>query len=167
MDIPLFSLGLTKEAVLNVTPLSDINVADNIDDPQSSRKSKREVERKFVCLSDKLTGNVVINVSGLSVSSKEMLLLAERSRVLSAKMLPYLARHLCEDMRQDGVMPYQFDRPKVISQNDNPPDSGLMAALMVTHAVYGIEACKNITYDSLGKEGESAAIMAYKFNEVL
>lgn len=83
------------------------------------------------------------------------------------QMLPYLARHLCEDMRQDGVMPYQFDRPKVISQNDNPPDSGLMAALMVTHAIYGIEACKNITYDSLGKEGESAAIMAYKFNEVL
>lgn len=41
MDIPLFSLGLTKEDVLNVTPLSDINVADNIDDPQSSRKSKQ------------------------------------------------------------------------------------------------------------------------------
>ncbi|KAF3488517.1 hypothetical protein F2Q69_00055501 [Brassica cretica] len=128
MKIPSFSLGLTQEAVVTLSPISNINVADNIVDPQSSRKSKRhktvpsalledyhcgphilsrmrradkvvfvrydkfEMERKFVRLSEKLKGNVVINVAGLSVSSRELLLMAERPRLLSSKVVDILIR---------------------------------------------------------------------------
>ncbi|KAJ4917276.1 hypothetical protein Rs2_02826 [Raphanus sativus] len=42
---------------------------------------KREIERKINVLSEKFSGNVVINVGGQAVSSKEILLMAERSRL--------------------------------------------------------------------------------------
>lgn len=40
MEILSFSLGLTQEAVVTLSPISNTNVPDNIVDPQSSRKSK-------------------------------------------------------------------------------------------------------------------------------
>ncbi|CAG7897426.1 unnamed protein product, partial [Brassica rapa] len=87
---------LTHQKVANVTTMSDINVGDNIVYPQSLRKSKRqktlppalrrEIERKINVLSRKLSVNVVINVGGLAVSSKEMLFMAERSRLYPGKV---------------------------------------------------------------------------------
>lgn len=83
-------------------------------------------------------------------------------------MLPYLSTRGSMDIVREEVMPFRFDRPKVVSQIDHLPDSGLMAVLlMVTHAVYGIDACKNISTTSLSEEGKSAAIMAYEFKEKL
>ncbi|CAF2056180.1 unnamed protein product, partial [Brassica napus] len=338
MDMPSFTLGITQEENMkgagegvvkesvNGSPLPDLNFADNIEDPQTSRKSKRqkmvpsdlvenyhcgphilsrlrrsqkfvfiwydqrEVERKFLKLSHQLACNSVINVAGLSVSSKEIILIAERSRIFPPKvvdilihlvrsvvlqhlsnenlhscyfldtkfgsalvrsypkfkklknkesysfpkgvlalvnddggtplqargyyfpfslgkehwvgvyfdtvqghlsvldcnmsysneasvakfltpllhMLPYLSTRGSMDIVREEVMPFRFDRPKVVSQIDHLPDSGLMAVLlMVTHAVYGIDACKNISTTSLSEEGKSAAIMAYEFKEKL
>lgn len=51
---------------------------------------RREIERKINVLSEKLSGNVVINVGGLAVSSKEMLLMAERSRLYPGKVVDIL-----------------------------------------------------------------------------
>lgn len=83
-------------------------------------------------------------------------------------MLPYFMRQQSGEIVDDEVMPYTFERPKSVSQYEDPPDSGLMAVLlMVIHAVYGVEACKHITSDSLIAEGKSAAIMAYEFKETL
>lgn len=54
MDMPSFTLGLTQEENMkgagegvvkesvNGSPLPDLNFADNIEDPQTSRKSKRQ-----------------------------------------------------------------------------------------------------------------------------
>ncbi|KAG2330434.1 hypothetical protein Bca52824_001614 [Brassica carinata] len=260
----------TRQEVANVTTLSDINIGDNIAYPQSSRKSKRqkmvpaalksvfvcyekrEIERKINVLSDKLAGNIVINVGGLAVSSKEMLLMAEILRLFPAKvvdilirlvrcvvspptstessyyfldtrfgtsivrnyqkdasprlgiryyfplnvgkkhwigvcfdtsrcklsmgrylspflqMLQYLARHFGEEMGVQRVMPYKFDRPKSVFQNANPADAGLIAVLlMLKHAVYGFEACRHLSAESVADEGKSAAIMDFESKEKL
>ncbi|KAL0735256.1 hypothetical protein Bca4012_011466 [Brassica carinata] len=53
---------------------------------------KREIKRKFNVLSDKLAQNLFINVGGLAVSSKEMLLMAERLRLFPAKVVDILIR---------------------------------------------------------------------------
>nr|VDD60685.1 unnamed protein product [Brassica oleracea] len=298
------SMGVVKESV-NGSPLPDLNFADNIEDPQTSRKSKRQkmvpsdLVENYHCgphilsrlrRSQKFVFICVINVAGLSVSSKEIILIAERSRIFPPKvvdilihlvrsvvlqhlsnenlhscyfldtkfgsalvrsypkfkklknkesysfpkgvlalvnddggtplqargyyfpfslgkehwvgvyfdtvqghlsvldcnmsysneasvakfltpllhMLPYLSTRGSMDIVREEVMPFRFDRPKVVSQIDHLPDSGLMAVLlMVTHAVYGIDACKNISTTSLSEEGKSAAIMAYEFKEKL
>lgn len=80
-------------------------------------------------------------------------------------MLPYLIRQQNRETVTEVVMPYTFDRPHAVAQREDPADSGLMAVLlMVIHAVYGIEACKNISTDCLNEESKCAALMAYEFN---
>ncbi|CAG7906863.1 unnamed protein product [Brassica rapa] len=249
---------------------------------------RREIERKINVLSRKLSVNVVINVGGLVVSSKEMLLMAERSRLYPGKvvdilirlvrcvvslptssersyyfldtrfgtsiirnyqkfsktkkkesfkfskgvldffgerdasprlgiryyfplnlgkkhwigvcfdtsrgklyvldcnvalfnetsmgrflypflqMLPYLARQFGKEMGTQCVTPYKFDRTKSVFQSDNPADAGLIAVLlMVRHAVYGFEACRNLSPETVADEGKSAAIMALESTEKL
>ncbi|KAG5378395.1 hypothetical protein IGI04_026237 [Brassica rapa subsp. trilocularis] len=77
------------------------------------------------------------------------------------QMLPYLARFACQPIGDDNVIQcYDVARPKFVSQNKNPSDSGLMAVLlMANHAVYGTEACKNIGHERLEAEGRRAAIL--------
>ncbi|KAH0909150.1 LOW QUALITY PROTEIN: hypothetical protein HID58_032471 [Brassica napus] len=77
------------------------------------------------------------------------------------QMLPYLARFACQPIGDDNVIQcYDVARPKFVSQNKNPSDSGLMAVLlMANHAVYGTEACKNISHERLEAEGRRAAIL--------
>ncbi|KAG2299896.1 hypothetical protein Bca52824_036368 [Brassica carinata] len=129
---------------------------------------KREIKRKFNVLSDKLAQNLFINVGGLAVSSKEMLLMAERLRLFPAKMLPYLARHFGNELGVQRVMPYKFDRPESVFQNANPADAGLIAVLLkVKHAVYDFEACRHLSAESVAEEGKSAAIMAFESKEKL
>ncbi|XP_048596182.1 uncharacterized protein LOC125577998 [Brassica napus] len=85
------------------------------------------------------------------------------------QMLPYLARFACQPIGDDNVIQcYDVARPKFVSQNKNPSDSGLMAVLlMANHAVYGTEACKNISHERLEAEGRRAAILVYEFKEEL
>lgn len=84
------------------------------------------------------------------------------------QMLPYLARHFGKEMGGQRVMPFKFDRPKSVFQIDNPADAGLMAVLlMVKHAVYGFEACRNLSPETVADEGKSAAIMAMELEEKL
>ncbi|KAL0715491.1 hypothetical protein Bca4012_064813 [Brassica carinata] len=249
---------------------------------------RTEIERKIKVLSEKLSGNVVVNVDGLVVSSREMLLMAERSQLYTGKavdilirlvrcvvslptstgrsyyfldtrfgtsivrnyqkflkakkkecfkfpkgvvdffgdidasprlgiryyfplklgkkhwigvcfdtsrgklyvldcnvalfndtsmgrflspflqMLPYVARHFGKEMGGQPAMPYKFDRPKSVFQSDNPADAGLIAVLlMVKHAVYGFEACRHLSPETVAEEGKSAAIMALESKEKL
>ncbi|KAL0737092.1 hypothetical protein Bca4012_013302 [Brassica carinata] len=53
---------------------------------------RTEIERKIKVLSEKLSGNVVVNVDGLVVSSREMLLMAERSQLYTGKAVDILIR---------------------------------------------------------------------------
>ncbi|KAL0759730.1 hypothetical protein Bca101_075880 [Brassica carinata] len=63
---------------------------------------------------------------------------------------------------------FAVERPKDLSQTKNPSDAGLMAVLfMSTHAVYGLEACKNINTDVLVEAGRSAAVMAFECKDML
>lgn len=79
-------------------------------------------------------------------------------------MVPYLVRLAGLDFGSEEPKLFAFERPKCVSQNDNPCDSGLMAVLLIaTHVVYGIEACKYINTEILVEEGKSAAIMATEF----
>ncbi|KAG2239117.1 hypothetical protein Bca52824_089977 [Brassica carinata] len=83
-------------------------------------------------------------------------------------MLPYMFRQLCGEIYGEEVLPYTFDRPKSVSQQGDLPESGLMAVMfMVIHAVYGIDACKSITSDSLNEEAKCRGIMAFEFKEIL
>ncbi|KAL0712999.1 hypothetical protein Bca4012_019977 [Brassica carinata] len=211
----------TRQEVANVTTLSDINIGDNIAYPQSSRKSKRQKMVPAALVHDYLCGphiDSVINVGGLAVSSKEMLLMAEILRLFPAKVVDilirlvrcvvspptstessyyfldtrfgkkhwigvcfdtsrcklsvldcnYLARHFGEEMGVQRVMPYKFDRPKSVFQNANPADAGLIAVLlMLKHAVYGFEACRHLSAESVADEGKSAAIMDFESKEKL
>ncbi|KAF8116346.1 hypothetical protein N665_0019s0026 [Sinapis alba] len=63
------------------------------------------------------------------------------------QMLPYLGRYACQSIGADHVIQcYDVARPKSVSQNKNPADSGLMAVLlMANHALYGLDGCKNIS----------------------
>lgn len=84
-------------------------------------------------------------------------------------MLPYLARFACQ-LSGDLSIIHCFDvvRPKSVEQITKPADSGLMALLLMgRHAIYGMEACKNITSDVLAAEGKRAAILTYEFKEKL
>ncbi|XP_009123716.1 uncharacterized protein LOC103848589 [Brassica rapa] len=85
------------------------------------------------------------------------------------QMLPYLARFACQPIGDDNVIQcYDVARPKFVSQNKNPSDSGLMVVLlMANHAVYGTEACKNISHERLEAEGRRAAIWVYEFKDEL
>ncbi|KAG2243636.1 hypothetical protein Bca52824_094530 [Brassica carinata] len=210
---------------------------------------RTEIERKIKVLSEKLSGNVVVNVDGLVVSSREMLLMAERSQLYTGKAVDILIRlvrcvvslptstgrsyyfldtkfgtsivrnyqkflkakkkecfkfpkgvvdffgdidasprlgiryyfplklgksigleyaltHLGNG--RQPAMPYKFDRPKSVFQSDNPADAGLIAVLlMVKHAVYGFEACRHLSPETVAEEGKSAAIMALESKEKL
>ncbi|KAH0926306.1 hypothetical protein HID58_018562, partial [Brassica napus] len=77
------------------------------------------------------------------------------------QMLPYLARYVGQSIGEEPVMHcYDVSRPKFLAQNTNPSDSRLMAMLLMTrHAVYSIDACKNISPDILEEEGRRAAIL--------
>ncbi|CAN6998026.1 unnamed protein product, partial [Brassica rapa subsp. trilocularis] len=79
------------------------------------------------------------------------------------QMLSYLARYVGQSIGEEPVMHcYDVSRPKFLAQNTNPSDSGLMAMLLMTrHAVYGIDARKNISPDILEEEGRRAAILLY------
>lgn len=85
------------------------------------------------------------------------------------QMLPYLARYSSLPLGVDPVIQcYDVARPKSVSQSINPADSGLLAVLLMAfHALYGVEACKNITPELLAEEGKRAAILAYEFKEKL
>ncbi|KAL0862893.1 hypothetical protein Bca101_042011 [Brassica carinata] len=84
-------------------------------------------------------------------------------------MLPYLARFACQPVGDEPIIQcFDVVRPKSLEQINNPADSGLMAlVLMGRHAVYGMEACKNISSDVLAEEGKRAAILTYEFKEEL
>ncbi|KAJ4891759.1 hypothetical protein Rs2_31507 [Raphanus sativus] len=337
MEVPSFSLGLTQEEPLEVAAGNTVNVVDNTEDPQQSRKSKRQKcvpqalvddyecgreivsrvrkSQKFIFAFDDRTeidrhyGRLVkqvkrdvfpysltpsyaslIKVGGVSVSAKDILLIAERKRHLTSKvvdilirllefsiqqnfhpdfseravyldsrytagvgrsypsfcksrkkisfvfprglveefeeenvsnvqsrryyfpinvsrkhwvglcvdplnrkitvldsntslfsdsmmeknlhshflMLPYLLRLAGHALHGDESQRLQFERPKGLSQTDHPFASGLMSVLLMgTHAVHGIEACKNINSNILAEEGKAAAIMAFELNENL
>lgn len=78
-------------------------------------------------------------------------------------MIHYLLRECGEAYGCEDASPFSFERPKCVSQSVDPFDCGLMTVLlMATHAVYGIEACKNIHQSMLAEEGKSAAIMAFE-----
>ncbi|CAN7125294.1 unnamed protein product [Brassica rapa subsp. narinosa] len=85
------------------------------------------------------------------------------------QMLPYVARFACLPIGADPIIQcYDVARPKSLHQHKNPSDCGLMAVLlMATHALYGIEVCKNINNDILEEEGMCAAILAYEVYEKL
>lgn len=81
-------------------------------------------------------------------------------------MIPYLVRHPCQPNGCDGPLPFEIDRPKGVSQSPHPFQSGLRAVLlMATHAVYGIEACKNMNESMVDEEGKSAALMDFQLRE--
>ncbi|KAG2306971.1 hypothetical protein Bca52824_026719 [Brassica carinata] len=84
-------------------------------------------------------------------------------------MLPYLARFACQPVGDEPIIQcFDVVRPKSLEQINNPADSGLMAlVLMGRHAVYGMEACKNISSDVFAEEGKRAAILTYEFKEEL
>ncbi|KAF8107332.1 hypothetical protein N665_0123s0023 [Sinapis alba] len=83
-------------------------------------------------------------------------------------MLPYLYRQGMGDIGSGELMPYTYDRLEAVSQHDDPPASGILVVLlMVTHALYGINACKNIPPETVCEEAKSAAVMAYEFKEKL
>ncbi|XP_018436588.1 uncharacterized protein LOC108808979 [Raphanus sativus] len=326
MEVPSFSLGLTQEEPLEVAAGNTVNVVDNTEDPQQSRKSKRqkcvpqalvddyecgreivsrvrksqkfifafddrtEIDRHYGRLVKQVKRDVLIKVGGVSVSAKDILLIAERKRHLTSKvvdilirllefsiqqnfhpdfseravyldsrytagvgrsypsfcksrkkisfvfprglveefeeenvsnvqsrryyfpinvsrkhwvglcvdplnrkitvldsntslfsdsmmeknlhshflMLPYLLRLAGHALHGDESQRLQFERPKGLSQTDHPFASGLMSVLLMgTHAVHGIEACKNINSNILAEEGKAAAIMAFELNENL
>lgn len=69
-------------------------------------------------------------------------------------MIPYLVRQSGQPYGCDAGPRYAFERPKGLSQSEDPLHCGLMSVLlMATHAVYGIEACKNIHVNILAKKG--------------
>lgn len=83
-------------------------------------------------------------------------------------MLPYLLRLSMQVSGTDEPKRFAVERPKDLSQTKNPSDAGLMAVLfMSTHAVYGLEACKNINTDVLVEAGRSAAVMAFECKDML
>lgn len=84
-------------------------------------------------------------------------------------MLPYLARCACQAIGEDPVIQcYDVSRPKSVVQQQKTSDSGPMSLLLVaTHAVYGIEACNNMSMEVLTDEGKRAAILACEFKEKL
>ncbi|KAL0722523.1 hypothetical protein Bca4012_037122 [Brassica carinata] len=140
IDMPSFSLGLTQEEqplVGNGISLMDsvggvalptLNAGDNIEDPQQSRKSKRqkcvpqalvddyqcgreiisrvrksqkfifvfdgrhEIGRKYARLLEQVNQNGYFKVAGLAVSGKDIILIAERSKFLTAKVVDLLIR---------------------------------------------------------------------------
>lgn len=78
-------------------------------------------------------------------------------------MLPYLLRVSMQVCGSENPHRFAFERPKDLCQTENTSDAGLMAVLfMSTHAVYGLEACKNINTNVLVEEGRSAAVMAFE-----
>lgn len=82
------------------------------------------------------------------------------------QMLPHLARHFGKEKGAQRVMPYKFSRAKSVFQSDNPRDAGLIVVLlMVKHAVYGFEACRHLSPETVADEGKSAAIMALEWKE--
>lgn len=81
-------------------------------------------------------------------------------------MIPFLLRLSGQAFGCDADQCFALERPKGLSQSHDPFDCGLMdVLLMATHAVYGIEACKNINENILAEEGKSAAIMAFELRE--
>lgn len=84
-------------------------------------------------------------------------------------MLPYLARFACQPVGDEPIIQcFDVVRSKSVAQINNPADSGLMALLLMgRHAVYGIDACKNISHEVLAEEGRHAAILTYEFKEEL
>ncbi|CAN6851704.1 unnamed protein product [Brassica oleracea] len=115
---------------------------------------------------DAVCGTVTILDSGLSLHKDKAM-----EKIISpvVQMLPYLARYACLEIGSDPVIQcYDVARRKSVAQFKNEADSGLMAVLfMASHALYGLEACKNIGADVLEEEGKSAAILAYEFKEKL
>ncbi|KAF3488288.1 hypothetical protein F2Q69_00053784 [Brassica cretica] len=82
-------------------------------------------------------------------------------------MLPYLLRLSMQVSGTDEPKRFAVERPKDLAQTQNPSDTGLMAVLfMSTHAVYGLEACKNINTDVLVEAGRSAAVMAFECEDM-
>ncbi|KAL0701480.1 hypothetical protein Bca4012_057602 [Brassica carinata] len=128
IEVPSFSLGLTQEEPLEVAAGNTVNVVDNSEDPQQSRKSKRqkcvpqalvddyqcgreivsrvrksqkfifafddrtEIDRNYGRLVKQLKRDVLIKVSGVSVFGKDILLIAERKRHLTSKVVDILIR---------------------------------------------------------------------------
>ncbi|KAG2330123.1 hypothetical protein Bca52824_001303 [Brassica carinata] len=81
-------------------------------------------------------------------------------------MLPYLLRLFGQAFGSAEPKSFALERPKGLSQIENPFDCGLMAVLLMsTHTVYCIEACENIDSRILAEEGKSAAIMAFELQE--
>ena len=82
-------------------------------------------------------------------------------------MLSYLLRLSMQVSGTDEPKRFAVERPKDLAQTQNPADTGLMAVLfMSTHAVYGLEACKNINTDVLVEAGRSAAVMAFECEDM-
>ncbi|KAL0854167.1 hypothetical protein Bca101_059319 [Brassica carinata] len=147
-DMPSFSLGLTQEENMQlederlpqeratVSLGDDIVVGDNMDDPQSSRKSKRQktvpaallhdyqcgphilsrmrLSQKVVFVSyeqSELQRNV-IDVAGLSISSTDIQLLVQRSRHFPPKVVDILIRLVrlvvLQQPATEGVHNYYF-----------------------------------------------------------
>ncbi|KAH0914632.1 hypothetical protein HID58_029078 [Brassica napus] len=170
IEAPSFSLRLTQEEhirsaeplthqkVANVTTMSDINVGDNIVYPQSLRKSKRQKTLPPALVVDILIR--LVRCVGKSIGLEYAL--------THLGMLPYLARQFGKEMGAQCVTPYKFDRPKSVFQSDNPADAGLIAVLLVVkHAVYGFEACRHLSPETVADEGKSVAIMALESTEKL
>ncbi|CAG7905994.1 unnamed protein product [Brassica rapa] len=83
-------------------------------------------------------------------------------------MLPYIVRLSTRAVGSAEPKRFSVERPKNLSQIQNPCDDGLMSVLlMCSHAVYGIEACKNISTDSLVEEGKSAVVLAFEYKETM
>ncbi|KAF2576078.1 hypothetical protein F2Q70_00004609 [Brassica cretica] len=202
---------------------------------QQSQKSifayhdRNEIDQKYASLLQKADRHYLIRVGGVSVSAKDVLVLAERSRFLTSKVVDVLIQLVQLIIRQHypakthertvfldskyvsgisrtypkfsksrkkqsfifpkGVVQAFLDRDECrlpgklwevlnqsvlllsdqnLSQIQNPCDDGLMSVLLMSsHAVYSIEACKNISTDSLVEEGKSAAVLAFEFKETV
>ena len=117
-----------------------------------------------ICV-DRLCGKITVLDCNTSIFSDAII---EKHLQPHLLMLPYLLRLSMQAFGSAEPEPFAVDRSKDISESKNPSDDGFMAVLfMATHAVYGIEACKNINTEVLVLEGKSAAVMASEFKDIV
>ncbi|KAF8051980.1 hypothetical protein N665_1633s0002 [Sinapis alba] len=112
-----------------------------------------------VCV-DCSTWTIVVMDCNIALRSDSMMI---KEVTPIAQMFPYILKQGGKKLLHKDARAFQIERPRCITQNTTPADSGISAVLfMQAHAIAGVDVCKCITQEVLGHEVERLAVIFYE-----